>query len=81
MEKDKNKSATENKEELFVDKITQERIRQHLADPNSKITEEDITRVNTEIFRRPLTEEEQKAEEELNENLPPKAGSAWDING
>lgn len=54
----------DNKEDRYVDKITQDRIHQHLADPDSKITEDDIAKVDTDIITRPLTEEEKKADEE-----------------
>lgn len=81
MEKDENNLPPDNKEDRYVDKTTQDRIHQHLADPDSKITEDDIAKVDTDIFSRPLTEEEKKAdEEELKEKFPPKAGSAWDVN-
>jgi hypothetical protein len=79
---DNTPSSLHSRDDRYTDEATQKRIREHLADPNSKITEEDIANVNTDIFKRPPTEEEKKADEkEIDESLPPKAGSSWDVMG
>jgi hypothetical protein len=80
MERDTNNPAPENdRHEQYVDEKTREKIRKHYSDPNDKITEEDIANVNTDIYARPETEEEDKADEDAEEETPRKAPSAWDI--
>ncbi|HEX6915465.1 MAG TPA: hypothetical protein VF145_09500 [Chitinophagaceae bacterium] len=75
--------------ERYVDEKTKEKIRQHLSDPNSRITDEDIENVNTDIFKRDETELTPGEEEEgaapappEDEELPgtePKAPNPWDV--
>ncbi len=80
MLEEKDTPAPQPRDDRYVDKVTEQRIHEHLADPNSKITEEDIARVNTDIFRRPLTDEEKEADEEqVKKDIPPTTGSTWDM--
>lgn len=91
MEPDKNNLPAENtRDDKYVDERTREKIHKHIADPNSRITEEDIANVNTDIFARPeeeLTDEalkgdrapESKEEPEEEDKIAPKAPNTWDI--
>jgi hypothetical protein len=81
MERDINNPAPENdRHDAYVDEKTREKIRKHYSDPNDKITEEDIANVNTDIYARPATEEDEKdINKRLEEDTPRKAPSAWDI--
>jgi hypothetical protein len=73
--------SEESRDERYIDHKTREKIRKHISDPNDKITSEDIENVDTDMYNRPETEEEKKADEkEWKEEHPPKAGSAWDID-
>ena len=91
MEPDKTSLPAENtRDDKYVDERTREKIHKHIADPNSRITEEDIANVNTDIFARPeeeLTDEalkgdrtsENKEETGSDDELPPKAPTTWDV--
>lgn len=85
MERDNNSAPAENiNRDLYVDEKTREKIHKHISDPNSRITEEDIANVNTDIFKRP---EEELTDEALKENpstdskdeIAPKAPNTWDL--
>jgi hypothetical protein len=82
MEQDRNNPTPNNeRHDLYVDEKTREKIRKHYSDPNDKITEEDIANVNTDIYARPATEEEDREIDKLvEEETPRKAPSAWDIS-
>jgi hypothetical protein len=75
----------ESRGEQFVDERTRDKIHNHISDPNSKITEQDIANVNTDIFKRPdeeLTDEALMGDHpatESPEEPAPKAPNAWDI--
>jgi len=81
MEQNRNVIApTEDSHELYVDEKTREKIRKHWSDPNDKITPADIENVNTDIYARPETPEEDAAlEQKADELSADKAPSAWDI--
>jgi len=85
MEPHNNNLPAENiNSERYVDERTREKIHKHIADPNSKITEEDIANVNTEMFRRPdeeLTDEALKGEHatEPQKEIAPKPPNTWDL--
>jgi hypothetical protein len=86
MERDNNHlPAEESRSEQFVDERTRDKIHKHIADPNSKITEQDIANVNTDIFKRPeeeLTDEALKGDHPATESPDkpePKAPNPWDI--
>ena len=86
-QKENNPQSGHSGGDQFIDQRTRDKIRKHLSDPNDKITEQDIANVDTDMYKRPETEEDRekaeeekkKAEEELKKDYPPKAGSAWDI--
>ena len=82
MERDINGPTPEkHPREMYVDERTREKIRKHLSDPDDEITEEDIANVNTDIYVRPATEDEEKEiEERLDEDVSKKAPSAWDVS-
>jgi hypothetical protein len=78
-DRDNKKGASEVPDnERYVDKGTREVIWKHLTDPNHKITEQDIANVDTEMYNRPLPEDDEVKKEV--DDLPNKAPSAWDVN-
>jgi len=81
MEQDKNSPIPpDSQHELYVDEKTREKIRKHWSDPNDKITDEDIENVNTDIYARPNTEEENEVIDDLTEEISQeKAPNPWDI--
>jgi hypothetical protein len=82
MERDRdNVTPEKSPREMFVDERTRAKIHKHLSDPNDEITEEDIANVNTDIYARPATEEEEREiDEQLDEEQTKKAPSAWDVS-
>lgn len=87
MERDNNNiPADNNSGERYVDERTRDKIHNHIADPNSRITEEDIANVNTDIFKRPeeeLTDEALKGDHEHRtepeDEVAPKPPNTWDV--
>lgn len=85
MDRDNDKSVTpEPNDDKYVDERTRDKIRDHLSDPNSRITEQDIANVNTEMFRR--TDEEMSDEALMpdkktdpEDKIAPKPPNTWDI--
>ena len=65
---------------MYVDEKTREKIRKHWSDPNDRITPADIENVNTDIYARPETAEEDEVLKQQADDLSSaKAPSAWDI--
>ena len=87
MERDNDNNPAENTNpDRYVDQVTREKIRNHISDPNSKITQQDIENVNTDIFKRPeeeLNDEAMKEEKttQPEEKIAPKAPNTWDVLG
>lgn len=84
MERDINGSPKENeRDERYVDERTRDKIRKHISDPEDRITEEDITNVNTDIFKRDedeaLSDDELKKPTEPEDEIAPKPPNTWDI--
>ncbi len=81
MEQD-NTSPTpqEDQHEMYVDEKTREKVRKHWSDENDKITDEDIKNVNTDIYARPNTEDENEELDKITEALEHKeAPNPWEV--
>lgn len=73
MENEDLNKPTPDQHERYVDQRTRDKIREHISDPNSRITKQDIENVNTEIYKH---DEDITS---LEDEIAPKAPNPWDI--